>query len=428
MSKVNKAIVLAGGLGTRLKSVVKDLPKPMAPVRGKPFLEYVLQYLKTQGVEELILSVGFKGQLIRDYFGSSYQSMSIDYVQEEEPLGTGGAIQKAATHCGSDPFFVLNGDSYFDADLKELARTFFEGKADIALSLKKLEHFDRYGLVELRGNQIVRFHEKKYADSGLINGGIYLMTASVFENFNFPSKFSFEKDVLEAKIKQLKILGCPLEGYFIDIGIPEDYERAQKELSTGWQLDNNWSLFLDRDGVLNTRLPGAYVTSWQDFEFLPGVLASLATLTKRFVRIVVVTNQQGVGKGLFTEADLKEIHLLMQDHIEAAGGRIDRVYSCTELASLDPKCRKPNSGMAMEAKRDFPEIDFSKCIIVGDSISDIEFGQRLGMKTVLVETKEEEIAQSRHIQVDFRCKSLEEFVNFLKDELSWNYQIGHESK
>ena len=227
----NKAIILAGGLGTRLKSVVKELPKPMAPVQGKPFLEFVFHYLIAQGIEEAILSIGYRGEAIQEYFGDRFQTCQLKYVVEDEPLGTGGAIKKAATLCGDDPFFVLNGDTIFDANLKALEIMFLKQQADVALSLKAMRNFDRYGLVEIDGDfRITAFQEKKYCEAGLINGGIYLMKNSAFDIADFPQKFSFEKDFLETYLNQLKIIGCPLDGYFIDIGIPEDYERAQREL------------------------------------------------------------------------------------------------------------------------------------------------------------------------------------------------------
>ncbi|HHH50668.1 MAG TPA: D-glycero-D-manno-heptose 1-phosphate guanosyltransferase [Saprospiraceae bacterium] len=227
----NKAIILAGGLGTRLQSVVKELPKPMAPVQGKPFLEFVFQYLIAQGIEEAILSIGYRAEAIRAYFGDQYRSCQLKYVIEAEPLGTGGAIKKAAELCGEETFFVLNGDTIFDANLKALETIFLQQKADVALSLKAMRNFDRYGLVEIDGDFRIRaFQEKQYCEAGLINGGIYLMKKSVFDLAVFPQKFSFEKDFLETYLDQLKIIGCPLDGYFIDIGIPEDYERAQREL------------------------------------------------------------------------------------------------------------------------------------------------------------------------------------------------------
>lgn len=177
--------------------------------------------------------------------------------------------------------------------------------------------------------------------------------------------------------------------------------------------DSTWTLFLDRDGVINQRIPGNYVKFPRDFEFETGCLEAMADLANIFPRIVVVTNQQGIGRGLMTTQQLKNIHNHMLDEVELEGGRIDAIYTCTELEADDPICRKPNSGMAYQAKEDFPLIDFKKSIIVGDSISDMEFGKRLGMTTVFVETKTEELESAKAMDFDYRVESLQAFTEMI---------------
>ena len=149
-----------------------------------------------------------------------------------------------------------------------------------------------------------------------------------------------------------------------------------------YPIDKSWTLFLDRDGVINRRLLDDYVKRWDEFEFLPGVKEAIAKLSRIFGRVVIVSNQQGIGKGLMTEKDLDHIHSMMVHEIEEAGGRIDAIYHCPELKEKNPECRKPKPGMALQAQKDFPEIDFEKSVMIGDSESDIEFGKRLGMLTV----------------------------------------------
>lgn len=183
-------------------------------------------------------------------------------------------------------------------------------------------------------------------------------------------------------------------------------------------VNSTWTLFLDRDGVLNHRLPGAYVRKWEEFRFLEGVPEALALLDDHFGRIIVVTNQQGIGKGLMSEQDMEEIHRLMLEKIESAGGRIDAIYHCPELAEEEPPCRKPNTGMAQQAKRDFPEIAFHRSVMVGDSLSDMEFGAHLETINVLIETKQEtlELLQHGHFpfKIDYRFGSLLEFARFVE--------------
>ena len=173
------------------------------------------------------------------------------------------------------------------------------------------------------------------------------------------------------------------------------------------------TLFLDRDGVINKRIPGSYIKKVAEFEFYPGAVKAIAQFTQQFDCIVVVTNQAGIGKGIMTEEELEKVHRHMLDLIEGAGGQIDGVYHCPELADNNPECRKPNPGMALKAQKDFPDIVFEESIIVGDSYSDMAFGKRLGMATVLIEGKAEEAEKLKTIDIDYRLKSLAEFAALL---------------
>ncbi|HET6225337.1 MAG TPA: HAD family hydrolase [Bacteroidia bacterium] len=177
------------------------------------------------------------------------------------------------------------------------------------------------------------------------------------------------------------------------------------------QLDKSWTIFLDRDGVLNKKLDNDYVRSWATFQVLPGVLEALKKLSAKAGRIVVVTNQQGIGKGLYTTADLQEIHSRFLKEVQEASGRIDHFYFCPNLASENNPCRKPGIGMALEAKQDFPEIDFSKSVIVGDSHSDMEFGRDCGMVTVFLSQKEPE--SHKKSLIDLQFPDLLTFTNFV---------------
>ncbi|MEO8147840.1 MAG: HAD-IIIA family hydrolase [Bacteroidia bacterium] len=174
--------------------------------------------------------------------------------------------------------------------------------------------------------------------------------------------------------------------------------------------DKTWTLFLDRDGVINTTPPNAYVLSWKEFSFNDGVFAAISRLSEVFGKIIVITNQQGVGKGLMSEKELWQIHINMKEEIEKNDGRIDAIYAATELATKDVEgMRKPNPGMALKAKRDFPEIDFSKSVVVGDAITDMQFGKAAGMFTVFVTHNIDEEHQHDEV-IDFKIKSLADLV------------------
>lgn len=229
--KVTEAIILAGGLGTRLRSAVPDLPKCMAPVAGKPFLSYVIDYYKKQGIMHFIFSLGYRHEAILDYLESDYQGLNYSFVIETEPLGTGGAIRLACTKTISVAPLILNGDTLFNIDLKAVSDFHFDKKAACTLSLKPMTDFDRYGVVEISQDGVINdFKEKKHYAKGLINGGVYVLDKKSFSAIEWPEKFSFEKDFLEKKYLSKSLFGIVQEGYFIDIGIPEDFNKAQTEL------------------------------------------------------------------------------------------------------------------------------------------------------------------------------------------------------
>ena len=222
-----EAIVLAGGLGTRLRSVITDLPKPMAPIGDKPFLRYILKYLQKNGITRIILSVGYKWKAIKEYLGDKFENIELIYSVEDEPLGTGGAIKKAMNQVKNSQVYIINGDTFFDVDLKSLD---LKDKSKLILSLKHMTDFDRYGCVETDEKGFVTtFAEKGYRKFGNINGGIYLMSKNIFNEFDLEEKFSFE-EFMQNNFKQLNISTKVFDNYFVDIGIPEDYEKAQIDL------------------------------------------------------------------------------------------------------------------------------------------------------------------------------------------------------
>ena len=230
-----EVIILAGGLGTRLRSEVKDVPKCMAPVAGKPFLWYLLKDLtKYEEVNRVILSVGYLREVIFEWIDHVKKEFPFEFVYaiEEQPLGTGGGIKLALSKSLTNDVVVLNGDTFFAVNLRELMKAHRLYPSTVTLALKAMQDFERYGrvIIDEVDNRIVEFKEKEYCKEGLINGGVYVINKlePIFEGL--PEKFSFETAVLEPQCKVGKLFGVVQEGYFIDIGIPEDYKRADKEL------------------------------------------------------------------------------------------------------------------------------------------------------------------------------------------------------
>jgi D-glycero-alpha-D-manno-heptose 1-phosphate guanylyltransferase len=226
-----EAIILAGGAGTRLKTVLPDIPKPMAPIGDKPFLCYLFKYLEGNGIGSVILSVGYMYEFIVEYFGFCYGRAGVKYSIENEPLGTGGAVKKALELVSGNEVVVLNGDTFFPVPLAEMYRNHMELNSEISVALKPLRQFSRYGNVRVAGSRIVGFEEKVMVDDGLINGGVYIFNQNVFERFELPSKFSLEANFFQPYVNnRLALTAFISNEYFIDIGVPEDYYKSQQEL------------------------------------------------------------------------------------------------------------------------------------------------------------------------------------------------------
>jgi D-glycero-alpha-D-manno-heptose 1-phosphate guanylyltransferase len=416
MSGIKETIILAGGFGTRLREALPDLPKCMAPVNGRPFLYYVINYLRSQGIEKFIFSLGYKHEVIEAWLQTDFPTLDFQCLVEKEPLGTGGAILASCYKTSEQTVLVVNGDTLFKVDVEKALADHARHASDCTLLLKPMENFDRYGVVELNDDDSIKsFEEKKFYKEGLINGGVYILNTEQFLAEELPGKFSFEKDYLEKYFETRKIYGSVQDEYFIDIGIPEDYFRVQQELKKRpldlKDIDREWTLFLDRDGVINYEKKDDYIRNWQEFKFYEGVKEAMKIFAKKFGTIIVVSNQRGIGKGLMNEEDLAGIHQNMQKEIEDAGGRIDGIYYC---AAVDAKAiyRKPNPGMAFSAKKDFPEIDLNRSIIAGNKPSDMLFGKYADMYSVYIATTHPE-TPFPHPNIDLRFNSLSDFAKSL---------------
>lgn len=435
-----EVIVLAGGLGTRLRSVVKEIPKCLAPIvsraperadlcsnpsfgasrapeeanlcSDRPFFGYLLDWLVNQGVNHVVFSVGYLREQVIDYVQSNAWPFTYDFAIEETPLGTGGGIRLALGKCNENQVFVVNGDTFFPVDLK--AMPFSHA---VTLALKPMKDFDRYGAVSVEPQSVLgnyfsgrdpknhfssdstgptllvrEFQEKQYCAEGLINGGVYAIDRGRLDLGSLPERFSFEKEVLEPGAAIGEIGGWVSDAYFIDIGIPEDYQKAQwaipawfavQEASEAVLKADANTLFLDRDGVLNRHILGDYVRTPEMWEWMPGILQAMALWARKFSHIVLVTNQRGVGKGVMTDAQLAKVHAHMMQGVLEAGGRIDLVLACTSVSEEDPR-RKPNPGMFYEACDLFPDIDAKSSVMLGDAPSDAAFAKNCGISFILL--------------------------------------------
>jgi D-glycero-alpha-D-manno-heptose 1-phosphate guanylyltransferase len=225
-----EAIVLAGGLGTRLGSRLNGIPKPMAPIANRPFLEILLDRLVEAEFRRALLSVGHLSRVIADHFGDHYCGMPLEYVVEETPLGTGGAIRRAMRQVRENAVFILNGDTHFDLDYAEMFRFHGASQVDLTIAAARVPDTARYGGLELIGDRVSGFVEKGHTGAGWINAGVYVLTREFPWPDHLPAKFSLETDVLVPCLPRLRHSVYKGHGHFLDIGVPEDLDRAQAEL------------------------------------------------------------------------------------------------------------------------------------------------------------------------------------------------------
>ena len=377
-----ECIVLSGGLGTRLRGVVGTLPKTLAPVAGRPFLGWLLDNLELCGFDHILLSLGYGSDAVQAFASQRASRAKIDCIVEREPLGTGGAVRLALSHAREKQVFVVNGDTWFNLSFREMLAAHQAGGALATLALKPMHDFDRYGTVSLAedGCTIASFHEKAPCAEGLINGGVYLIERDALTAM--PEKFSLEHDWFEEQVSSGSLAGFVSDGFFLDIGVPEDYERAQADFFLGAQKRFD-TLFLDRDCVIDVELESDYVKRPEEMIFIPGALEAIARLQPLFARTLVVTNQRGVTKGVMTLDDLDRVHRHMLAQVEAAGGHIDKIYFSTGMDESDPR-RKPNNGMYLDALEDYPMIDPQRSLMVGDKPTDMEFAANCGLTGVRV--------------------------------------------
>lgn len=371
MRPYREAIVLAGGFGTRLAHVVPDVCKPMAPVAGRPFLRFIMDQLAAAGFDRVVVADGYRREQIEGFFGHAYRGMAIEYSPEETPLLTGGAVKKALDSCQSDWVFVLNGDTWLDVDFEsmEAAAANVPNSISAVIAVKRMRDFERYGTVDVdTDGALTAFREKRPCEEGLINAGVYLLRRHALDVM--PEKFSLESDYFERVVGEgaLRAVECP--GGFIDIGVPEDYELAQTMLAP---LARSWKLAMfDRDGTIN--VDTGHLHEPEKLELIPSTVDIMRGYSDDpDFKVVVVTNQAGIAKGLYTEADMRRLHRYMEDELEKLGVCVDAWYFCPHHPDYTGpcECRKPAPGMLLAAMRDF-DARPSDCAMYGDAATDKE--------------------------------------------------------
>ena len=379
-----EAIVLAGGFGTRLSHVVSDVPKPMAPVNSQPFLQYILNDLIKKGIDHIVIAVGYKKEIIMNYFGCEYRGTLIEYSCEDTPLFTGGAIKKALYCCKEEDVFIINGDTYFDVNLHDMMDAHKNKQATLTVAVKQMKEFDRYGKIEANNNdRIIAFSEKQFCELGIINGGIYIIKKEALHCIEC-DKFSFEKDYMEKYVLEIPMYTYESKGYFIDIGIPDDYYKSQEDLKKVSKKVN--AAFFDRDGTININY--GHVYEKEKLEFVQGVPEIIKEYNDKGQMVIVVTNQAGIAKGIYTIEQMNRFNkYLNQELMSRYGAHIDAFYYCPHHPDYtgDCDCRKPKPGMFIKAAKEY-NIDLTESIMYGDKESDREAATSAGIKQFVLIT------------------------------------------
>ncbi|MEX2213756.1 MAG: D-glycero-beta-D-manno-heptose 1,7-bisphosphate 7-phosphatase [Phycisphaeraceae bacterium] len=401
-----KLVVLAGGRGTRMGDLARDLPKPMIPIAGKPILEHQLAIAKRHGIRDVVLLTGHMAEAIEHHFGDgSRLGLNITYSREEQPLGTAGAMKAIESHLTED-FLVFYGDTLFDLDLDALIAHHRAKKAIATLVVHPNDHPHDSDLVEVDGDdRITVMHRKPHPRDvyrrNLVSAALYVMSPKVLQSVTPDISSDFGRDIFpQLAREQAAIYAWNTPEYIKDVGTPHRLKEVERDLINGKVARMNRrharpAIFLDRDGVINEDHPDMVRTP-DDFHLLPGVAEAVKKINKSDYVAVLVTNQPMIAKGFASEADLDAIHAKLDTLLGERGAYLDRIYYCPHHPEagfegerielkIECDCRKPKAGMLTRAAKEM-NIDLSRSAIVGDRSVDIEAGRRAGVRTVLVRT------------------------------------------
>jgi len=379
MVLVKQTIILAGGIGTRLRPLTNNLPKPMIPINRKPFLEYLIDLLKENGIEEVVLLLGYLPEKIKEYFGNGSKfGINIKYSIGDVSFETGKRI-KNAEELLDDNFLLMYCDNYWPLNLKKLVK--YHDNHNVLATVTIYTNKDNFtkSNMEVDNQGYVILYDKSRKEKNLsgVDIGFFIINKKILELMP-DTNFSFEKEILPKLIKKKQLAGYLTEHRYYSIGNIERLPVTEK------YLQPKKVIFLDRDGVINEKPPKAdYVKNWNEFEFLPGAIEALKILTQNGYEIYIISNQAGIARGIMTEDDLKEIHEKMKKELDNIGAKVSGIYYCPHGWDDGCECRKPKPGMFFQAAREH-HIDLTKAVFIGDDERDIQAGNSAGCKTILV--------------------------------------------
>jgi len=377
--KVKQAVILAGGVGTRLRPLTNNMPKPMVLMNDRPFLEYLIEMLKENGILDIVLLLGYLPDKIINYFGDGSRfGVEIEYSVGDVSFETGTRI-KTAEKLVDDYFLLMYCDNYWPLNIKKLVDFYnkHNGLVFVTVYTNKDKITKNNILIDEQGFVVRYDKSRKDVNLNGVDIGFFIIDKKIF-GLMPDTNFSFEKEVLPRLIARRQLKAFFTNHRYYSIGnlerlpVTEEYLKPKR------------IIILDRDGVINKKPAKAdYVKKWEEFEFLPGAIDAVKMLNEKGFSVFIITNQAGIARNLMTESDLRNIHNNMKDEMETKGAKIERIYYCPHGWNDGCECRKPKPGMFYEVARDY-NINLTKTVFIGDDERDLEAGNAAGCHTILV--------------------------------------------
>jgi len=426
-----KALIVAGGRGTRLGKKTKKIPKPMMKIGGLTLIEHQIRLLKRYGVKEFFLLTGYLSEVIEKHFKDGRDfGVDITYFKEKSPLGTAGGIKEIEDKLKED-FIIAMGDVMLEMDIGRLFYFHKRKKSALTLVLHPNSHPDDSDLVEIDGNQkVIAFHSKPHLNNkyfrNLVNAGLYVLSPKILKYIKKGEKVDFGKDIFPKVIKKEAVYGYNTAEYLKDIGTPERLIEVKRDYLGGKtkrfnRNNKRKAIFMDRDGVINEDI--GWLHKFKDFELFPGIAKVIKKINDSEFLAIIITNQPVVARGLCSIEELEEIHKKMETLLGREGAKLDAIYYCphhpdkgfpeeNKKYKIKCNCRKPKIGLFLKAKKEF-NINFKKSYLIGDQVNDILAGKRLGCRTILLETGHEKDYKPFLTRPDFVAKNLAEAVKII---------------
>ena len=426
-----EAVIMAGGKGTRLQSVAKDIPKPMIKILGKPLLEYQIDSLRESGIDNIILIIGYLGNIIQEYFADGTKfGVNIQYIIEEKPLGTAGALYYLKEKIQGDFVFVF-GDLLLDIDWNRFVGFHKKNNGLITLYGHPNSHpYDSDVIVSDENNRVIKIEPKNikrdFYYHNFVNAGIYCMSSIILDAVKNPEKTDLEKKIITEEINKGRVYAYRSTEYIKDIGTPKRLNSAYQDIKNGLLKNKNLknkqkAIFLDRDGTINVL--NGFLSNIDDFEFLPGIAEAIKKINNSEYLVIVATNQPVVARGECTLEKLEQIHRKMESELGKQGAYLDDLFYCPHHPDkgykgeniefkIDCNCRKPKTGMLKQAANKY-NIDLKQSWFIGDTTMDIKTGINAGTKTILVNTGEAGLDKKYNVVPDYNFENLLQAVDFI---------------